>query len=60
LIPRRFVRGRSVEGHGSGLGLAIVNRVAKDHGGELIVRSEEGRGTRMTLALPTVEEDADA
>jgi len=60
LIPRRFVRGRSVEGHGSGLGLAIVNRVAKDHGGELIVRSEVGRGTQMTLALPRIDEDADA
>jgi signal transduction histidine kinase len=38
---------------GTGLGLHIVRKVAEAHGGELIVHSRPGEGTRMTLRLPT-------
>ncbi|CAN5130621.1 hypothetical protein BH09PSE6_BH09PSE6_04450 [soil metagenome] len=40
-------------GRGSGLGLAQVNTFAQQTGGELRLRSTPGRGTRITLTLPT-------
>ena len=40
---------------GSGLGLAIVDRILKEHKGEITVDSAEGNGTKFTLALPVHE-----
>lgn len=40
---------------GKGLGLAIVKRIAELHGGEVLVHSVPGRGTRVTLRLPVAE-----
>jgi signal transduction histidine kinase len=37
---------------GSGLGLIIVQRILRDHGGEIEIHSEPGRGTTFTLLLP--------
>ena len=42
------VMGRS----GTGLGMAIVWGIVKDHDGFIDVRSEQGRGTTVTLFLP--------
>ena len=39
-------------GEGTGLGLATVYAVAKDHGGQISVRSAPGSGTTFTLAFP--------
>ena len=41
---------------GSGLGMMIVQRIMRDHGGEIAINSEPGRGTRLTLRFP--REDA--
>jgi two-component system, NtrC family, sensor kinase len=40
-------------GEGTGLGLAIVHGIVTSHGGEVHVDSEVGRGTRISLFLPT-------
>jgi len=37
---------------GSGLGLMIVQRIIRDHGGEIEVRSEPDHGTTVTLFIP--------
>jgi signal transduction histidine kinase/DNA-binding response OmpR family regulator len=37
---------------GSGLGLAICREIAQHHGGQIRVRSEIGRGSTFTFALP--------
>ena len=36
---------------GSGLGLAIVDRIVKEHGGEIEVDSAAGKGTKFTIRL---------
>lgn len=40
---------------GSGLGLAIVDRIVKEHKGEIAVESAVGKGTKFTLQLPAYE-----
>src|SRR5690606_13518426 len=37
---------------GTGLGLAISHKIVADHGGELSVASEAGRGARFVIRLP--------
>jgi heavy metal sensor kinase len=51
----RFYRVDGARGRddgGSGLGLAICREIAGAHGGRVWVESEEGRGSRFSLALP--------
>ena len=51
----RFYRVRN-NGHddieGNGLGLAIVKSIAEGHGGDVIVESEPGNGSRFSFILP--------
>jgi PAS domain S-box-containing protein len=42
--------------HGTGLGLAIVQRILKQNGGQVSVRSEIGVGTTFQIFLPSVQE----
>jgi len=39
-------------GQGTGLGLSVSYGIVKKHGGRLTVKSEEGKGTIFTIALP--------
>jgi CheY-like chemotaxis protein len=45
------VMGRS----GTGLGMAVVWATVQDHDGHIDIRTEEGRGTTMTLYFPAVD-----
>ena len=39
-------------GEGTGLGLSVSLGIVQRHGGEMLVESEEGKGTRFTVRLP--------
>jgi signal transduction histidine kinase len=39
-------------GKGTGLGLSISYRIVQEHGGNIAVRSLEGKGTSFTVCLP--------
>jgi two-component system NtrC family sensor kinase len=39
-------------GRGSGLGLAIASQIARSHGGQIELASQEGRGTTFRVRLP--------
>jgi signal transduction histidine kinase len=50
-----FVRppdARNAEGHG--LGLAIVKRIATLLGGDMVIASQMGKGTRVSLRMRSV------
>lgn len=40
---------------GTGLGLALVHQMVVEHGGEIVVDSEVGRGTTFRVTLPTTQ-----
>ncbi|MEA2703876.1 MAG: two-component system, OmpR family, sensor histidine kinase SenX3 [Actinomycetota bacterium] len=55
-IFERFYRvesARAVNVGGTGLGLSIVRHVVVNHGGEVLVESQEGGGSTFTLVLPS-------
>ena len=51
-IFERFYQAKDHRQKGSGLGLSIAQWVAKAHGGQITVTSEQGKGSTFTLWLP--------
>lgn len=59
-IFRRFFRLDEVEGYifsGAGLGLSIARQVVEQHGGEIEVRSELGKGSEFRIGLKITKDD---
>lgn len=53
-IFERFGKGsNSTASEGSGLGLSIVKAIAEAHGGTVLLESEEGKGSRFVLRIPS-------
>jgi two-component system, OmpR family, sensor kinase len=52
-ISQRYYRASNVGSiPGTGMGLYLVDMIVRQHGGRLLIESEEGKGTRMTVILP--------
>jgi signal transduction histidine kinase len=52
-IFTRFYRGSTAKGvRGTGIGLASAKVIVEQHGGQIHVESEPGRGTTVTVCLP--------
>jgi signal transduction histidine kinase len=50
-----FYRGSNAVSYaGSGIGLALVNQIIKNHNGQLRISSGIGKGTVVTVLLPTI------
>jgi signal transduction histidine kinase len=37
---------------GTGLGLAVSRKILREHGGDIVLRSEVGKGSTFALRLP--------
>lgn len=54
-VERIFETLYSTKRGGTGLGLAIAERIARAHGGAILVESEPDRGTTMTVRIPMAQ-----
>ncbi|MCJ7680387.1 MAG: HAMP domain-containing histidine kinase, partial [Candidatus Aminicenantes bacterium] len=57
-IFEKFYRGKqasSISPTGTGLGLTLVKHIMTAHGGDVVVRSRPGEGSRVSLILPIRE-----
>lgn len=54
VVDKVFEAYYSTKKGGTGLGLPMAKRIAEAHGGRLSVKSEPGKGSDFTLALPLV------
>jgi signal transduction histidine kinase len=51
-LPRIFDAYYTTKRGGTGLGLAMSKRIAQEHGGNLTVESDPGKGSDFRLTLP--------
>ena len=47
-----------VIGDGAGLGLSVSYGVVRDHGGDIVLESIEGKGATFTVTLPLTPPDS--
>lgn len=57
VLPRIFDPFFTTRADGSGLGLAVVKKIAMQHGADIHVHSEPGKGTRFELIWPLAREE---
>lgn len=43
------------EGEGTGMGLSVVHGIIEEHGGQISVESEKGKGTKFLIDLPIAD-----
>jgi signal transduction histidine kinase len=55
-MPKIFQPYFTTKEAGIGLGLAITERIIREHGGEILVESEPGKGTTFSVVLPTTKQ----
>jgi nitrogen fixation/metabolism regulation signal transduction histidine kinase len=55
VLEKIFVPFYSTKPEGSGIGLSLSRQIIKNHGGQISVRSELGKGTTFTVAFPVEE-----
>jgi len=55
IFERFYKADKSRSGQGSGMGLAIAKHIVEAHGGEIKVRSEEGKGSTFSFNLPVTQ-----
>ncbi len=55
-LSRVFEPYFTTKSSGSGLGLLIVRRIVREHGGELAIESNEGKGLTLTIRLPYLDQ----
>ncbi len=54
-LSRVFEPYFTTKSSGSGLGLLIVRRIVREHGGEMAIESNEGKGLTLTIRLPYLD-----
>ncbi len=55
VLEKIFVPFYSTKPEGSGIGLSLSRQIISNHGGQIAVESEEGKGTTFKVMLPVVE-----
>ncbi len=44
------------QGKGTGLGLSVIHGIIKNHGGDIGVSSQPGKGATFTVYLPVIDD----
>lgn len=55
LLDKIFNPFFTTKSNGTGLGLSIVYQIIREHGGQIMVESKEGKGTIFKILLPALE-----
>ncbi|MFO8072439.1 MAG: ATP-binding protein [Polyangia bacterium] len=60
ILQNIFIPFFTTKSKGSGLGLSVCQRIVRDAGGEIEVRSQMGQGSIFTVVLPATEEQKES